>query len=765
MKKVFIKYNPYKLETKILVDNKKLALNSKLGDLSAEGSRLQEWVEDLPQILVDEYNDIDFEITFHGTLLDYEDLSEVLGDAIDRRILSAKLNRIPAKETSDKEVLINNFFEKIQNGPFEELKEQDIVNAFNNAKNSDFEVCVVATMSAGKSTLINAMLGSKLMPSKQEACTAIITKIKDTDSNIWRAEVYDKSGNLIETQENLSFDIMSRLNSDENVSEIHVTGNIPFVQSDDVSLVLIDTPGPNNTRNEEHRRIQEGFLGKSSKSLILYIMEGTFGSTDDNSLLDRVSESMSVGGKQSKDRFLFVINKMDNRKEEDGDTESMIDRVTDYLRNHYIYNPNFYPAAALPALNIRRLKENGEDALTRIEKAETITCEMKLNEYEMLHLEKYASLPLGIKENINEKLEMYIKENDEDMQALIHTGIPSLEAAIRQYVQKYAKTAKIKNIADTFIHKLDEVGCFEETKKELAFNQAESERIITQIERINKKIDSAKEAKNFKDSVEAALTKVNNESREIIQGVIKKYQTKLTQKIDGYKDTEFMPEEVEDEVESLNRFVRRLEPEFREDLDELIRDNLIKTGTVLLNGYKQKLTSLTEEIDLNGFSCIKIDPFKLMSGSVNMLNREFDKREFIQKRKVEDGEEWVENTNKKWYKPWTWFQEDGYFKTKYKTEEYIKAKELVQSYLNPVEKVLFENGENAEKYAKKQSLYISENFNKEFSKLDNILKQKLSELTKYVTEKDYAEEKIKETEEKLNWLNEVKSEVESILEI
>ena len=46
MKKVFIKYNPYKLETEITVDGKKLAQNSKLGEMIESGSRLQEWIEE-----------------------------------------------------------------------------------------------------------------------------------------------------------------------------------------------------------------------------------------------------------------------------------------------------------------------------------------------------------------------------------------------------------------------------------------------------------------------------------------------------------------------------------------------------------------------------------------------------------------------------------------------------------------------------------------------------------------------------------------------
>lgn len=46
---------------------------------------------------------------------------------------------------------------------------------------------------------------------------------------------------------------MKNLNDNENVSKIRTEGNIPFVTSEDTALVLVDTPGPNNARNPEHR--------------------------------------------------------------------------------------------------------------------------------------------------------------------------------------------------------------------------------------------------------------------------------------------------------------------------------------------------------------------------------------------------------------------------------------------------------------------------------------------------------------------------------
>lgn len=762
MKKVQIKYNPYKLETAITVDGNNLKQNSKLGEKIVPGSRLQEWVEELPVCLVDEYNDTDFEIFFHGTLMDYEDLIAVFTDAFEQGILTAKLEHQPAKETSDKEILVNDVFKEIQNGPFDELKDTEILNAFEHAKSSDFEVCVVATMSAGKSTLINSMLGQKLMPSKMEACTAIITRIKDNDSDAWQAEVYDKANQLIETHSELTYQTMERLNADEKVSVIKASGNIPFVTSEDVSLVLIDTPGPNNSRDPEHKKVQSRFLSQSSKSLVVYIMEGTFGSDDDDALLKRVAQSMEVGGKQSKDRFIFVVNKMDDRKKEDGDTEQTLERVRNYLKEKGITNPNLFPAAALPALNLRLIASGVEvDEDTR---DETELKVRKLNRNENLHFENYAVLPPSIRGDINGQLAKAQEEEDIDTQALIHTGVVSIEAAIRQYVQKYAKTAKIKNIVDTFMHKLDEVECFEKTKQELAKNREESEKIVNQINMIRKKVDDVKSAKQFKDAVDDALKKIDDVSRDVVENIIEKYQDRITKRIDNLRGEELDIDDVMDEVERLEQFAKKLEPDFQTELDELIRENLIKTSKALIDQYKKRLSTLMEEVNLEGISSITIDPLKFMGGSVISAS-DFSINEFIQTKKVEDGQEWVANTDKKWYKPWTWFQESGYYRTKYKTVKYVKAEGLAQEFFAAINENIVVNGDTARRHALEQSKHISKAFNAEFAELDKTLKEKLNELESYATDREKAEERICESENKLQWLETINKKVESILEI
>lgn len=388
----------------------------------------------------------------------------------------------------------------------------------------------------------------------------------------------------------------------------------------------------------------------------------------------------------------------------------------------------------------------------------------KLNRNEPLHFEEYASLPASIRGDIKMNLADAKSNKDPNAEALIHTGVVSIEAAISQYVEKYAKTAKIKNIVDTFIHKLDEVDCFEKTKQELAKNREESERIAQKIGDICKKVDDVKSAQQFRNAVDDAVIKVSDEAKDIIDGIVQKYQTKIRKKIDDLRGQELEVDEAKEEVSALERYAKRLEPNFQGELDDLIRENLVKTSNSLLQEYKNKLTFLKNELDFDDLAGISIDPLKLMAGSIPGKD-DFSVDEFVQSKKVEDGETWVKNTDKKWYKPWTWLQESGYYKTKYKTVKYVPASDLAQEFFAPIKENVVNNGEFAHKYAIKQSNRIAASFNKEFERLDGVLKQKLSELESYATDKTQAEKRLKETERRLAWLEVIKKRVDSILEI
>lgn len=754
MREIFIKYNPYQLVTEITIDGQPLKKNSKL---NFEDRRLQEWVESLPELLVEECSTKAFKLTFHGTIPDYEDMAAMAEDAKNKGI-AMELVHIPAKEVADKEEAIQEVFDEIQNGPFDELRQPDVIKAFNMAKSSDFEVNVVATMSAGKSTLINALLQQRLMPAKQEACTATITEIKDNDADHFRAEVYDTKGKLIQTHQNLSYEIMEQLNSNENVSKIHIEGDIPFVTAEDVSLVLVDTPGPNNSRDPEHKAATYRMLSESSKTVVLYIMNATqLAVNDDYNLLSHVANSMRVGGKQSRDRFIFVINKLDEFRKGQDSVEAAINKVRDYLKDNGIENPNIYPASALTALNIRTiLAESDDDSDDDV--YEAIGKVKKFNNNEEMHFENYAPLTPSAKGEVTNRFAKAVEEENPKEQALIHTGIVSIEEAIRMYVKKYAKTAKIKNIVDTFIKKLESAHSFETTKQEIAINQDKQREILAQIDSINKKLASGEDAKKFKAKIEQI--NYDKEIRKLADKVIVGAQRKITEQLTSAEE-KLSKRDAENICQRFAKFAESLQAEVQVKLEDLITNNIQKNAKELLGQYKEKIAELAQDIKVGD---VELNPFEMMQGDIisdtsALING------MIKSEKVKVGEEWIENTSKKWYKPWTWLQEKGHYKDIYENKEYVDGTELAQKFFAPVQELLYENSSSAIEYAKEQTRVIKKTFARKFDELDAVLKKKLAELEDCAKDNANIDARIKETQERLAWLERIQAKVNSILEI
>ena len=754
MRDVFIKYNPYRLETTITIDGAEPKENS---ELNVGDKRLQEWIEKLPDILVDECSSRDFKITFHGTMLDYEDVEAMAREAR-KKGMNIELEHIPAKEVSDKEGVIDEIFNEIQKGPFEELKQPDIVKAFNMAKSSDFEVDVVATMSAGKSTLINALLRQKLMPAKQEACTAMITEIKDNDADYFVAKAYDSDGNLIQMHPELSLEIMNSLNNNPEISKGHVEGNIPFVTAEDVALVLVDTPGPNNSWNPEHKKATYRMLDESSKAVVLYILNGTQLKTDDDyNLLSHVAKSMKVGGKQSRDRFIFVVNKLDDFKEKEDSVEESIAKVRDYLRDYGIENANIYPASARTALEIRTtLAESDDDDDDEVYDAKGKV--RKFNRNSEMHFENLAPLTLSARNEIEKRLENAQATGDDNEKALIHCGIIPIEMAIRMYVQKYAKTAKIKNIVDTFSQRLESAKSFETTKREITENQDKQKEILSNIESIKKKLASGDEAKHFKDRIEQI--NYDMEIRKMAEDVQLVAQKKITEQLSSC-DAKISKREAQELCRQFARFADNLLAEVQVKLEDLIENHVQKSAEDLLEEYRKKISELAQDIKAGNIS---IDPFELMSGDistdVSSLITDMTKTE-----KVKVDEVWIKNTEKKWYKPWTWFQEKGHWESLYENKEYVDGTELAQRFFAPVQEQLYENNKNAIEYAKAQTKKIKQEFFKKFSELDDVLKKKLQELEECAKDNENIERRIKESQEKLKWLEEIQTKTRAILDI
>ena len=308
-----------------------------------------------------------------------------------------------------------------------------------------FPVNVIAPMSFGKSTLINALLGKELIPSKNEACTATITEILDNDTDKFSAVTCDMNDIVFQKIPELTYEVMSKLNDDERVYKISATGNIPFFDVKGIALMLVDTPGPNNSQNQAHKNTTYRAINSDSNNLILYVLNGSQLSTnDDASLLSYVAEQIKKGGKQVRDRFLFVVNKMDSFNPEEDDVGKAITAVKRYLASYGIEDPQIFPCSAYTALNIRAyLKDVNIGNMTRAEEKqlpsearETLCMIDKFIDYESMHLEQYSTLSPIAQRELDLRLRQAEEKGDMKEQALIHCGIYSIEVAIKEYVKK-----------------------------------------------------------------------------------------------------------------------------------------------------------------------------------------------------------------------------------------------------------------------------------------------------------------------------------------
>ena len=617
MTHVYVKYNPYRMETQINVNGKKIEEDSILYKV-VRGKRLQEWVGKFPEMLVEELNTVDFEIEFHGMPLDWDDFEDAFTQAKqDGKIKNFKLQFSEGRSDDDINDKIVSVFSDLQDGPVDDFRDPKLIRAFNNINNSIFPINVIATMSSGKSTLINALLGKKLMPSKNEACTATITEILDNDMETFEAVVYDKDDVVLQEVPHLTYEVMNELNDNSEVSKIAAKGNIPFLDARSTALMLVDTPGPNNSQCDEHERTTYKAINNDSNNLILYVLNGTQLSTnDDAALLKYVAEQMKKGGKQVRDRFIFVINKMDGFNPEEEDIGKAIIAAKRYLGYYGIEDPQIFPCSAYTALNIRTYFEEIDiDNMTRADERrlpsaarDTLPMIDKFIDYESMHLEQYSTLSPSAQRELNYKLSQAEQNGDTKEQALIHCGIYSIEAAITAYVKKYAKTKKIKDLVESFQEVLESSQVLAKAKTQVATDEEAARACAERAAAVKEKIADGKDAEVFKERIAQLnpMDTLNDKAEQLKADVV----FKISDMFKAYGDVITNKEVAKQLVNQFSRESSASISRLTADLDSVINHEVKETGEKILSEYQEKLAKIDEEstdkkLDFNTVDFIK----------------------------------------------------------------------------------------------------------------------------------------------------------------
>lgn len=623
MAQVYVKYNPYRLKTQLQVNGKDISPDSSLYKVT-EGKRLQEWIGKFPQMLREELNTMDFSLEFCGMALDWDDFEDAFKQAEKDEIVHASnMKYIAGKSDDDINGKIVEVFKSLQEGPLDDFRDAKLVKAFENINNAIFPINVIATMSSGKSTLINALLGKKLMPFENSACTATITEILDTDDPAFAAVAYGEDNVVFQDVPELTYSIMKKLNDNPDVHRIAAKGDIPFLDSKSTALMLVDTPGPNNAQNQAHKNTTYRAINNDSNNLILYVLNGTQLSTnDDAALLRYIAEQIKKGGKQIRDRFLFVINKMDAFNPEEESIETAILNAKKYLAGYGIDDPQLFPCSAFMAMGLRtELAGVDIDNLTRAQERElSVSARDTLNmidkslQFESMRLEKYSTLAPSAQQELNFRLSQAIKAGDTKEQALIHSGICSIEAAITAYVKKYAKTKKVKDLVESFREVLASNEVLAKAKARVAADEKIAKACAERAAAVRQKIVDGNEAKAFTQKIaDLDPMPIINEKAE----QLKKNATAQIGKIFGYYGEMLTSrDEAKRLVNQFSSFSSDTMAELTSELESAINREIVDTGEKLLMEYQEKVSRLDET---SGNEQLDFQTLDLIKGALNTM--------------------------------------------------------------------------------------------------------------------------------------------------
>lgn len=198
-------------------------------------------------------------------------------------------------------------------------------------------VLIVATMSAGKSTLVNALVGHSVCKVKSTACTSRIHYIynkpsedvalaKDTNQKI----IYTNNFNRFQTEnfDSIGINFTSTLNNKR--------------------ICLIDTPGVNYYGDKSHGEMTKEMIKGNNYDLLLLVMNGQQLAIDDE------RDFIDYIGKHSKSNVIGVLNQCDVFKPSQDSVPVAIDACKEMMTKAGIKNPLVVPISAYVAFLSRQ---------------------------------------------------------------------------------------------------------------------------------------------------------------------------------------------------------------------------------------------------------------------------------------------------------------------------------------------------------------------------------------------------------------------------
>lgn len=313
-----------------------------------------------------------------------------------------------------------------------ESVKNDIDSSMKQLKKDCFKIVVVGEFSRGKSTFINAMMGTRLLPAKTNPTTTIINRISYGEEAMFILHFRDTDKTKEITDEEFKAITAIDIDDDDDAltayeKQIEQLGNISYAEikypielcSDGIEI--IDTPGTNDL-DQFREEITFKFIPEADAAIMLLSAEQILAKSELDFLKERIM-------KNDVQKVFFVINFKDRL--EDPDDEPRICDIARKQLKEFIANPKIYMVSSRDALK-KRLHDSGKSVKgyipESIEETGFVMMESALSEY-------------LIKEKANIKLERHKNRIRGLSERLINTSIAERKNALGCTVLELTKQA------------------------------------------------------------------------------------------------------------------------------------------------------------------------------------------------------------------------------------------------------------------------------------------------------------------------------------
>lgn len=586
-------------------------------------------------------------------------------------------NNLTKPEIKNKIDNLEKYFSKYKNG----TSSKKLEDVKRNLDKQEYKIAVVANMSSGKSTFINALFGKEVLPAFNHATTDSAAYIYSKPNIEKKAEIFfsDKRKSITIT-EDLEKEIKQYAQKDEdckdskykNVEKIDLYypfKNLQTSSNEDFSITFIDTPGPNSTGDYGQKHKDQTRSVLNSVDMALFVFD--YGQLDANLKSDEQGLWHTIKTRYEKDKnfeVYFLINKIDMSME---DNFKDVRTLDDAKNNWGIHEKKA----------IDKLKQAAENNGIKEPKIYTIASKFALLDRDNISWDS----PL---ESFQKKFKD-IFESTWESEYIKYLGILNLEDNINNYINTEVKNKILKIALDNILTiKNDEVSSLQtniqtlskpkeeataNVEKALYFLNNDAKKLEEDMN--NKfKLSSEKAIEDINDLIDSAIenelySKIDEMSKIAIayaEEIAYGREPKIAQKsaknkyhsislsneikieLENHIDTDFVFKAMQDYIKSLFEDYKNNYLDVKTDLRNRFTEYEIDISKIFRK-VKDRLNSELQDaldIDIQNIEMQTVDIDSTLSFDISIPNSVLD-------YKYQEAEyETVSDST--WYKPWTW---------------------------------------------------------------------------------------------------------------